>query len=87
MSCRGYKLSSEYDVDVKLILINWASLVAQMVKHPPAMQEPGFNPWVRKISWRRRWKPTPVSLPGKLHGQRTLAGYSPWGLKELDTTE
>ena len=45
-----------------------------------------FDPWVRKIPWRRKWQPTPVFLPKKLHGQRSLAGYSPWGLKELDMT-
>ena len=38
-----------------------------------------FNPWVRKIPWRRKWQPTPDFLPGKSHGQRSLAGYSPWG--------
>ena len=47
----------------------------------------GFNPWVRKIPWRRKWQPTSVFLPGKPHGQRSLAGYSPWDLKELDKTE
>ena len=47
----------------------------------------GFDPWVWKIPWRRKWQPTPVFLPGKSHGQRSLAGYSPWGCKELDTTE
>ena len=47
----------------------------------------GFNPWVGKIPWRRESQPTPVFLPGESHGQRTLAGYSPWGHKELDTTE
>ena len=48
----------------------------------------GFSPWVGNISWRRRaWQPTPVVLPGKSHGQRSLAGYSPKGCKELDTTE
>ena len=46
-----------------------------------------FNPWVRKIPWRRKWQLTPVFLPGKFHRQRTLAGYSPWGLKVLDMTE
>ena len=39
----------------------------------------GFNPWARKIPWRRKWKPTPVFLPGKSHGQRRLVGYSPQG--------
>ena len=50
-------------------------------------RRPGFNPWVRKIPWKRKWQPTPVFLPGKVHGQRSLVGYSPWGFKELDTTE
>jgi len=36
-----------------------------------------FDPWVRKIPWRRAWQPTPVFLPGKSHGQRRLAGYRP----------
>ena len=42
-----------------------------------------FNPWVRKSPWRRSWQPTPVFLPGKSHGQRCLAGYSPWGCKRI----
>ena len=63
------------------------SLVAQTVKPLPAMQNPGFNPWVGKIPWRRKWQPTPVLMPGKFHGWRSLVGYSPWGRKELDTTE
>ena len=48
---------------------------------------PGFNPWIGKIPWRWAWQPTPVLLPGESHGQRSLAGYSPWGQKESDTTE
>ena len=39
------------------------------------------------VSWRREWLPTPVFLPGEFHGQRRMAGYSPWGHKESDTTE
>ena len=46
-----------------------------------------FDPWVRKISWRRKWQPVPIFLPGKFHGQRSLAGYSPWGCEESETTE
>ena len=46
-----------------------------------------FDPWVEKIPWRRKWQTTPVFLLGESHGQRSLAGYSPWGPKELDTTE
>ena len=42
--------------------------------------------WVRKIPWRRKWQSTPVFLPGKSPGQRSLEGCSPWGHKELDTT-
>ena len=45
-----------------------------------------FDPWVGKIPWRRKWQPTPVFLPGKSHGQRTLAGYRPWGREESDMT-
>ena len=46
-----------------------------------------LDPWVKKIPWRRVWQPRSVSLPGESHGQRSLAGYSPWGRKESDTTE
>ena len=41
----------------------------------------GFNPWVGKIPWKSKWQPTPAFLPGKFHGQRSLAGYSLWGWK------
>jgi len=57
--------------------------MAQMLKNQPAMWEI----WVRKILWRREWLPTPVFLPGEFHGQRNLAGYSPWSCKELDISE
>jgi len=46
----------------------------------------GFDPWVRKILWRRKWNSILVFLPGKSHGQRDLAGYNPQGSKEWDTT-
>ena len=45
-----------------------------------------FDPWVGKIPWRRKWQPTPVFLPGESHGQRSLAGYSPWGCQRVDMT-
>ena len=70
----------------------WASLVAQRLKHLPPMREtrvqslgsiPGFNPWVGKIPWRRKWQPTPVFLPG----DSSLVGCSTHGRKESDTTE
>ena len=47
----------------------------------------GFNAWVRKIPWRRNWHPTPVLLPRESHGQRSPAGYCPWGRTESDMTE
>ena len=47
----------------------------------------GFDPWIRKIRWRRKRQSTIVFLPGEFHGERSLGGYSPWGHKELDTTE
>ena len=50
-------------------------------------ERPGFDPWVRKIPWRRERLPTPKFLPGKFQGQRSLMGYSPWGCKESDMTE
>ena len=54
-----------------------ASLVAQKVKNLPAKRRLGFDLWVRKIPWRRARQLTPVFLPGKSHGQRSLVGYSP----------
>ena len=47
----------------------------------------GFDPWVGKIPWSRKWQPTPVVFPGEFHGERSLAGYSPRGCRELDMTE
>ena len=46
-----------------------------------------FDPWVGKLSQSRKWQPTPIFLPGKFHGQRSLSGYSPWGHKESDMAE
>ena len=43
----------------------------------------GFDPWARKIPWRRKWQPTQVFLPGKSHGQRSLVGHRPWGCKRV----
>ena len=50
-------------------------------------ERPRFGPWVRQIPWRRAYQLTSVFLPGESHGQRILAGYSPWGHKESDMTE
>ena len=66
---------------------SWASQVAQIAKNLPKCRRTGFDPWVRKIPWKRSWQPTLVFLPGESHGQRSLAGYSSWGHKELESTE
>ena len=61
-----------------------------VVKNPPANagdKRCGFDPWVRKIPWRRKWQPTPIFLLGKSHAQRSLVGYSPRGRKKSDLTE
>ena len=58
-----------------------ASLVVQLIKNLPAnagdARDAGFDPWVRKIPWRREQISTPVFLPGESHGLRILVGYSP----------
>ena len=62
-----------------------------MVKNVPANEGDkrrlGFDPWVGKIPWRRKWQFTPVFLPGESNGQRSLAGYSPESRKELNRSE
>ena len=75
---------------LKRIHTLWASLVAQRQKihlQCRSRLRHGFDPWRGKIPWRRAWEPTPVFLPGESHGQRSLAGYSPWGHRESDVTE
>ena len=59
-----------------------------VVKNLPSNAEDiGDDPWVGNIPWSRKWQPSPVFLPGEFYGQRSLAGYSPWGCKELYMTE
>ena len=74
------------------VLLRGAFQVALEIKNPPTCQcrrqkRLGFDPWVRKIPWRRAWEPTSAFLSRESHGQRSLVGYSPQGGKELDTTE
>ena len=71
------------------MMLAWASQVVLVVKNPLASAgdiRNGFDPWIGKIPWRKARQLTPV-LPGKLHGQRSLAGCSAWGHRESDTTE
>ena len=86
----SYSLFSPAEIDLSLPWLFMDSLstlftltleVALAVKNPPASagdMRHGFNPWVRKIRWRRAWQPIPVFLSVESHGQRSLAGYSPW---------
>ena len=60
--------------------------MAQWVKNLPKIRC-RIDPWVGKIPWRMAWQLTPVFLPGESHGQRSQAGYSPQGCRELDMTE
>ena len=73
-----------------IIIYLGVSQVAQWVKSPSAMQEmqeTRVRSWVGKIPWRGQWHPTPVFLPGKSHGSKSLVDCSPWGLKESDTVQ
>ena len=72
---------------IYIVVILWASLIAQMAKNPSTTQENWFDSWISKIPWRRAWQPTPVFLPEESHGQRSLAGYRLWGRKESDMTQ
>ena len=58
-------------------ILSGQSLVAQTVKNLPAVQETRVQSLVREYPLEREWLPTPVFLPGELHGQRSLVGYSP----------
>jgi len=68
-------------------LEGWEWVFSQLISICLQWRRPGFDPWVGKIPWRRGWLPTPVFLPGDSRGQRSLAGYSPQGVTESDTTE
>ena len=74
-----------------IFLGHFNSCLTRLVKNLPVNEGDGkrcaFHPWVRKIFCRRKWQPTPVFLPGKFHGQRSLVGYSTYGCKESDMTE
>ena len=62
--------------------LSWASLVTQIVKNLPAMQETWVQSLGQEDPWRRKWLPIPAFLPRKFYGQKSLAGYGPWGHKE-----
>ena len=65
---------------IMLYFLTWGGISSGSDSKESACQcgRCGFDPWIRKIPWKRKTQPTPV-LPAKFHGQRSLAGYSPWG--------
>ena len=75
---------------ISLLRKIWVSQVTLVVKEHACQSRSRkrgeFDPWVRKIPWRRAWQLTPVFLPGESHGQRSLAGCSPRGHRESDRT-
>ena len=64
-------------------LSDWTELNWWLIRSRIQLQcrRPRFDPWVGKIPWKRKWQSTPVFLPGKSHGQRSLSGDGPWDLK------
>ena len=67
-------------------IYTWGFPGGSTVKNPPAMQGTRVQSLGQEDPWRTKWQPTPEFLPGKSHGQRSLAGYSSWGGKESDMT-
>ena len=80
---RGYKMVVFwfYYSMLTAILLPWGFPGGTVVKESTCQnrrhKRRRFKPWVGKIPWSRKWQPTPVFLPGKFHGQRSLAGHSP----------
>ena len=74
-------IKEQLKMTIRVLLLNLPGGSAGK-ESPLQCGRPGFNPWAGKIPWRREQLPTPVFWPGEFHGL-----YSPWGLKELDTTE
>jgi len=66
--------------------ITWAALVAQIKELACQCRRCRFDPWVKRVPWRRKWHPTPVFLTGKSHGQKSLVGYFYGVTKKSDTT-
>ena len=73
----------ESDMTELLSTHYWGFPRSSVSKESACNAGPGFHPWVGHISWRRKWQPAPVFLPGKSHGQKSLAGYHPRGLKRV----
>ena len=80
------------DPRFRILVLSWLLFVGFPVgasgkERPCQCRRYGFDPWVGKIPWRRKWQPTPVFLPGKSHGQRILEGYSLWGQSQIQLSD
>ena len=90
--CFLLKKQAKSVLESVLLYKNWNTVMATEYKFFPGYRiypqcrRLWFNLWVRNILWRRKWQPTPEFLLGKAHGWRSLAGYSPWGHQESNTT-
>ena len=96
MSCAGWREQGQGWWTVSIVCFSYKCYLCMYIWLPrwPSGKESacqcrllGFDPWVGKTPWSRKWQPTPGFLPGKSHGQGSLAGYSPWGCKESGMTE
>ena len=76
----------ELENNVYSVAVGWRSLWASLLMQE-TQELDGFDPWIGKISWSRKWQSAPVFLLGKFHGQTNLVHYRPWGHKVSDTTE
>ena len=75
------------ELDVVIGGFSGGALEKNLPANAGGSRDTSFDPWVRKIPWKRKWQPTPVFLRGKSHGERSLVGCSSWGRKETDMTE
>ena len=79
-ACKPFQEGSP---SISIIYVFWASQWLSGKESACQCRKHRFDPWVRKIPWRREWQSIPVFLSGKSHGQKSLAGHSPWGCKRV----
>ena len=84
LSCRWIRISFLYYYWTIYVCFPGGSAVKNLTANACQDRRWEFEPWVRKIPWRRAWQPTPVFLCGESHGQRNMEGYNPWGCIESE---
>ena len=80
-------MSDQRDFYIMLRSLAGGTVVKNLLANAGDIRDMGFGPWVGHIPWSRKWQPIPVFLPGRFHGQRSLAGCSSLDRKELEMTE